>query len=123
MVVKSRRQSLVSLGLLVALLGLLILPAIVQADNKPPEGYSYTVRQGDTWSIVSRRTGVSVADLKRLNPQAIHPKGWLVGWRTFVDPRQAPDGRTAEEVRRKLNLEDRRVLVPGQAQRHLEHRR
>ena len=35
MVVKDRRQSLVSLGLLVALLGLLILPAIVQADNNP----------------------------------------------------------------------------------------
>ena len=85
MVVKSRRQSLVSLGLLVALLGLLILPAIVQADNKPPEGYSYIVRQGDTWSNVSHRTGVSVAELKRLNPQAIHPKGWLwVGERLLV---------------------------------------
>ena len=68
MVVKSRRQSLVSLALLVALLGLLILPAIVQADNNPPEGYYYTVRQGDTWSNVSHRTGVSVAELKRLNP-------------------------------------------------------
>ena len=85
MVVKSRRQSLVSLGLLVVLLGLLILPAIAQADNKPPEGYSYTVRQGDTWSNVSHRTGVSVAELKRLNPQAIHPKGWLwVGERLLV---------------------------------------
>ena len=71
MVVKDRRQSLVSLGLLVALLGLLIFPALTQADNKPPEGYSYTIRQGDTWSNVSHRTGVSVAELKRLNPQAI----------------------------------------------------
>jgi LysM repeat protein len=85
MVVKSRRQSLVSLALLVALLGLLILPALVQADNNPPEGYYYTVRQGDTWSNVSHRTGVSVAELKRLNPQAIHPKGWLwVGERLLI---------------------------------------
>ena len=85
MVLKSRRQTLISLGVLVALLGLLILPALVQADNKPPEGYSYTIRQGDTWSNVSRRTGVSVAELKRLNPQAIHPKGWLwVGERLLV---------------------------------------
>jgi len=85
MVVKDRRQSLVSLGLLVALLGLLIFPALTQADNKPPEGYSYTIRQGDTWSNVSHRTGVSVAELKRLNPQAIHPKGWLwVGERLLI---------------------------------------
>ena len=85
MVAKSRRQPLVSLGLLVALLALLVLPAIVQADNNPPEGYYYTVRQGDTWSNVSHRIGVSVAELKRLNPQAIHPKGWLwVGERLLI---------------------------------------
>ena len=85
MVAKDRRQFLVSLGLLIALLGLLILPAIVQADNNPPEGYYYTVRQGDTWSNVSHRTGASVAELKRLNPQAIHPKGWLwVGERLLI---------------------------------------
>ncbi len=85
MVVKSRRQSLVSLALLVALLALLILPALVQADDNPPQGYYYTVRQGDTWSIVARRTGVSASELKRLNPQAIHPKGWLwVGERLLI---------------------------------------
>jgi LysM repeat protein len=85
MVLKSRRQTLINLGVLVVLLGLLILPALVQADSKPPEGYSYTVRQGDTWSNVSHRTGVSVAELKRLNPQAIHPKGWLwVGERLLI---------------------------------------
>ena len=91
MVVKHRRPSLISLGLLVVLLGLLVIPAIVQADNNPPAGYYYyTVRQGDTWSIVSHRTGVSVAELRRLNPQAIHPKGWLwVGERLLV-PGRAP---------------------------------
>jgi LysM repeat protein len=91
MLVKSRCRSLVSLGLLLALLCLLILPAVVQADNNPPEGsYYYTVKQGDTWSTVSRSTGVSVAELKRLNPQAIHPKGWLwVGERLLV-PGKAP---------------------------------
>ncbi len=91
MVVKNRLQSLVSLSLLLVLLGLLVIPAIVQADNNPPDGYYYTVRQGDTWSIVSRRTGVSVAELKRLNPKAIHPKGWLwVGERLLI-PGQAPE--------------------------------
>jgi LysM repeat protein len=91
MVVKHRRQSLISLGLLVVLLGLLVIPVIVQADNNPPAGYYYyTVRQGDTWSIVSRRTGVSVAELKRLNPQAIHPKGWLWAGERLLVPGQAP---------------------------------
>jgi LysM repeat protein len=91
MFAKDRRPSLISLGLLVVLLGLFVLPAIVQADNNPPDGYYYyTVRQGDTWSIVSQRTGVSAAELKRLNPQAIHPKGWLwVGERLQV-PGKAP---------------------------------
>ena len=103
MVVKNRHQSLVSLGLLVALLGLLILPALVRADNNPPEGYSYTVRHGDTWSIVSRRTGVSVASLKRLNPQAIHPKGWLwVGERLLIPGKpptvQPPKAETPKTV-------------------------
>ena len=104
MVVKNRRQSLVSLGLLVALLGLLILPAIVQADNKPPEGYSYTVRQGDTWSNVSHRTGVSVAELKRLNPQAIHPKGWLwVGERLLIPGKPPTVEPPKRSNRRKPN--------------------
>ena len=98
MVAKDRRQSLVSLGLLVALLGLLILPTLVQAENNPPDGYYYTVRQGDTWSNVSHRTGVSVAELKRLNPQAIHPKGWLwVGERLLI-PGKPPTVQPPKKV-------------------------
>jgi LysM repeat protein len=98
MVAKDRRQSLVSLGLFVALLGLLILPTLVQADNNPPDGYYYTVRQGDTWSNVSHRTGVSVAELKRLNPQAIHPKGWLwVGERLLI-PGKPPTVQPPKKV-------------------------
>jgi LysM repeat protein len=90
MIVQSRRLSLVGLALLVVLLGLLIIPVVAWADNNPPQGYYYTVQQGDTWSIVSRRTGVTVADLKRLNPKAIHPKGWLwVGERLFVPGKPA----------------------------------
>jgi LysM repeat protein len=90
MVVQSRRLSLVGLALLAVLLGLLIIPAVAQADSTPPPGYYYTVQQGDTWSIVSRRTGVTVAELKRLNPKAIHPKGWLwVGERLFVPGKPA----------------------------------
>jgi len=91
MVVKNRRQALRSLSLLFVLLGLLIIPALARADDTPPGGhYYYTVKQGDTWSVVSQRTGVSATELKRLNPQAIHPKGWLwVGERLLV-PGQPP---------------------------------
>jgi len=37
----------------------------------------YTVQPGDTWSSVSYRTGITVVELKRLNPHAIHPNNWL----------------------------------------------
>jgi LysM repeat protein len=37
-------------------------------------GEYYTVRRGDTWSVISRRVGISVADLKTANPQAVRAK-------------------------------------------------
>ena len=124
MVLKSRRQSLVSLGLLVALLGLLILPAIAQADNKPPEGYSYTVRLGDTWSNVSHRTGVSVAELKRLNPQAIHPKGWLwVGERLLVPGKPPTVAPPTVEPSKTESPKAVGYWYQVRTRRHLEHRR
>ena len=124
MVVKDRRQSLVSLGLLVALLGLLILPAIVRADNKPPEGYSYIVRQGDTWSNVSHRTRRERGGTQATEPAGDPPQGLALGRRAPVDPRQAADGRTSEGRTAEDRIpEGHRVLVPGQARRHLEHRR
>ncbi|HIQ06502.1 MAG TPA: LysM peptidoglycan-binding domain-containing protein, partial [Anaerolineae bacterium] len=41
------------------------------------EGYWYTVKRGDSWSVIAARTGISVAALQALNPQAIHPHHWL----------------------------------------------
>ena len=124
MVVKSRRQSLVSLGLLVALLGLLILPAIVQADNNPPEGLLLHRPPGghlvQRFAPHRRERGGTQA----IEPAGDPPQGLALGWRAPVDPRQAPDGRTSDGRTSEDRIpEGRRVLVPGQAQRHLEHRR
>ncbi len=58
-----------------ALLLALFLTSFVSAQEGP--GYWYTVRRGDTWASISARTGVSVAELMRANPQAIHPRLWL----------------------------------------------
>lgn len=65
---------------LLALPAALLLPAPVHAaETTPPacSGDTYTVRPGDTWSNVSRRTGVTVAALKQLNPNSVRTNGWL----------------------------------------------
>jgi LysM repeat protein len=39
--------------------------------HKPPAGRRfYTVQAGDTFSVISRKTGVAVATIARLNPKA-----------------------------------------------------
>lgn len=58
----------------------------VQADNtagpaRQPacDGDLYRVQQGDSWSRLAQRTGVSLAALKAANPVAAqHPQGWLI---------------------------------------------
>ncbi len=59
---------------------LLLVTSLAYAADATPaacSGTYYTVQPGDTWSSVSYRTGVTVAELKRLNPHAIHPNNWL----------------------------------------------
>ena len=53
-------------------------PLAAQEATPESEGYSYVVESGDSWGLVSQRTGVSVADLQAANPQAVRPSGWLV---------------------------------------------
>ncbi len=62
------------IGALALLLALIIaLPVGAQEGD----GYWYIVRRGDSWTSISARTGVSVAELQRANPQAIHRFYWL----------------------------------------------
>lgn len=90
---RSRHLHLIAV---LALLALLVLPALANAANDPPpacSGNYYTVRVGDTWSSVSRHTGVTVAELKRLNPNAVRPNNWLwIGDRLCIPAPQAAEG-------------------------------
>ena len=40
-----------------------------QASGRPPARRYWTVKAGDTFGVIARRAGVSVADLERLNPK------------------------------------------------------
>ena len=83
--------ALLSLVLLV----LLLLPATTShAESNMQtgtcDGYYYTVRTGDTWIIISRRTGVTVAHLKLANPQALRRNDWVLIGEKLCIPAHAP---------------------------------
>lgn len=80
---------LLSLLLLLALSLSFVLTATAPAawaDERPsagPPGVScdgiwYRVQPGDSWWRLARRTGLSMAALRRANPQARHPHDWLL---------------------------------------------
>lgn len=78
-----------------ALLVLLFLPAATahaESDMQTGgcDGYYYTVKTGDTWIIISRRTGVTVANLKVANPQALRRNDWVLIGEKLCIPAQAP---------------------------------
>ncbi len=64
-------------GTMGALVLLILLLSVSLASAQEGNGYWYTVRRGDTWTSIAARTGVSVAELQRANPQAIHRFHWL----------------------------------------------
>ena len=70
-----------SLSLIAALLlaFLALAPAISQAAAQTQTTCSsyYVVRPGETWNSASQATGVTVTELRRANPQAVRPNGWL----------------------------------------------
>lgn len=47
------------------------------ASAQDSGGYWYLVRRGDSWSSIAARTGVSISELQRANPQAIRRNHWL----------------------------------------------
>ena len=52
----------------------------------PPGGYWYKVRAGNSWSILSARTGIPISTLQANNPAHIHPNYWLIVGHTLWIP-------------------------------------
>jgi len=82
-----------------ALLVLLFLPAATaHAESSMQagecDGYYYTVKSGDTWIIISRRTGVTVANLKLANPQAVRRNDWVLIGEKLCIPTHPPTPET-----------------------------
>jgi LysM repeat protein len=78
-----------------ALLGLLCLavPMVVAHadDGSQPgqcSGYYYTVKRGDTWSIIARRVGAPVSVVKSANPQAVRPRDVIYAGEKLCIPSQ-----------------------------------
>ncbi len=86
------RPQLAALWILVAsVLGLALVlgspaPTMAQDQEEPENGYIYVVQRGDNWTVVARRVGLTVEELKEANPeQAARRTGWLiVGERLFI---------------------------------------
>ena len=86
------RPQLAALWLLaVSVLGLALAlgspaPIAAQDQEEPENGYIYVVQRGDNWTVVARRVGLTVEELKAANPeQAARRTGWLiVGERLFI---------------------------------------
>lgn len=56
------------------------IPAGPPPPPPPPPGcdYWYTVQYGDSWSVISSRTGVSISALQAANPSKVRPPSyWL----------------------------------------------
>lgn len=70
-------------------------PAAAQATCA---GRWYRVQQGDSWSKLAQRTGLTVSALKAANPAAAnHPQGWLIVGQSLCLPEgAAPPAATAQ---------------------------
>lgn len=90
----SRHRLSVAVALLL-MLGAALTPeaALGQTATPIPEKATYyAVKSGDTWTRVSRITGISEEALKASNPKAAsHPRGWLiVGEKLLIPDTSAP---------------------------------
>ncbi len=76
---------------------LLLLAGQNSAAQSTCGGQWYRIQQGDSWSKLAQRTGLSVAALKAANPAAAsHPQGWLIVGQTLCLPEGATVTPTAQ---------------------------
>jgi len=52
----------------------------------PTAGGTYIVQPGDSWTSLSRRTGISIRELQAANPRAVRPTGWLIVGEELILP-------------------------------------
>jgi len=80
----------VSLVLLIAALALpqsSLLSLRVEAQTVTPSpAPTYVVQPGDSWTSVSRKTGIPIGELQAANPRSVRPTGWLLVGEVLVLP-------------------------------------
>jgi LysM repeat protein len=52
----------------------------------PAAGSTYVVQPGDSWTSVSRKTGLSIRELQAANPDSVRASGWLIVGEELVIP-------------------------------------
>ncbi len=52
----------------------------------PTAGGTYIVQPGDSWTSLSRKTGISIRELQAANPGSVRPTGWLIVGEELVIP-------------------------------------
>lgn len=70
-----------------------------QTAEQQKNGYTYVVQRGDNWYTVSVRTGLSIAELRAANPQAVRSSGWLITGEKLFVPTQKPVNTTTYNVK------------------------
>ncbi len=79
---------LASLALLMAALALPeSFGARVEAQTATPApAPTYVVQPGDSWTSVSRKTGIPIGELQAANPRSVRPTGWLLVGEVLILP-------------------------------------
>ncbi len=87
--------ALVLLALALAISPASISQASSAAQTGSCSGYYYTVVTGDTWSVISRKVSVTVAELKAANPQAVRTNNWVLLGEKLCVPGAGPTATPA----------------------------
>jgi LysM repeat protein len=75
------RRWLAAAALLIALwfgAALLATPEAAAQTAPPAASATYVVQPGDSWTSVSRKTGLTIRELQAANPNSVRASGWLI---------------------------------------------
>jgi LysM repeat protein len=83
------RRWLAAAALLIALwfgAALLATPDAAAQTATPAASATYVVQPGDSWTSVSRKTGLTIRELQAANPNSVRASGWLIVGEELVIP-------------------------------------